>query len=92
VPLETLRACARLVVLAQAAVEQGNPSAFTDAAAAVHLARAAAEIASYNVRVNLADVEDEAFVTECRREVKERFACVEGLVEEVQGHASSRLR
>ena len=91
VPLETLRASERLAHLAKAAVEKGNPSALTDAGAALHLARAAAAIAAANVKVNVADVMDDRFVNECMREVEERVGKVEALVEAGNGYVNSLL-
>jgi methenyltetrahydrofolate cyclohydrolase len=91
VPLVTLRASERLAHLAKASVEKGNPSALTDAGAALHLARAAAAIAAANVKVNAADIVDDRFVNECMREVEERMRQVETLVEAGNGHVASLL-
>jgi glutamate formiminotransferase/formiminotetrahydrofolate cyclodeaminase len=91
VPLETLRASERLADLAKAAVEKGNPSALTDADAALHLARAAAGIAAANVKVNAADIVDDRFVDECMSEVEERVRRVAALVEAGNGYVNSLL-
>jgi glutamate formiminotransferase/formiminotetrahydrofolate cyclodeaminase len=91
VPLETLRASERLAHLAKAAVEKGNPSALTDADAALHLARASAGIAAANVKVNVADIVDDRFVNECMREVEERLRRVAALVEAGNGYVDSLL-
>lgn len=91
VPLESLRASERLAHLAQASVEKGNPSALTDAGAALHLARAAAGIAAANVKVNVADIVDDRFVNECMREVEERLRRVAALVEAGNGYVDSLL-
>ena len=53
VPLETARACARVVALAEAAARQGNVNAASDAGVAGLLARAAGEGALLNVQINL---------------------------------------
>lgn len=53
VPLETARACVRVVTLAEAAVRQGNVNAASDAGVAGLLARAAGEGALLNVQINL---------------------------------------
>ncbi|HVO84070.1 MAG TPA: cyclodeaminase/cyclohydrolase family protein [Syntrophobacteria bacterium] len=89
VPLESLRASERLAHLAKTAVEKGNPSALTDAGAALHLARAAAAIAAANVKVNLADIVDDQFVAECMRELEERVRQAEALVETGNGFVNS---
>lgn len=53
VPLETLRACTRVIGLAEAAARQGNANAVTDAGVAGLLALAAGEGAGLNVEINL---------------------------------------
>jgi methenyltetrahydrofolate cyclohydrolase len=91
VPLETLRASERLAHVAKAAVEKGNPSALTDAGAALHLARAAAGIAAANVKVNVGDIVDDRFVNECMSEVEERLRRVVALVEAGNGYVDCLL-
>ncbi len=71
VPLETLRASENLMQISAKAIEWGNPNALTDAAAALHLARTAAEVAAYNVRINLLSIEDDVFIGNCKAEVAE---------------------
>ncbi len=53
VPLETARACVRVVELAATAARSGNPNAVSDAGVAGLLAHAAAEGALLNVQINL---------------------------------------
>lgn len=92
VPLETLRASEDLMEIAQKAVEHGDPNAITDAGAAVHLAYIAGQIAAYNVRINLSQIEDEGFRQECSREVEERLARLRALFAETEGYVSAQLR
>ncbi|NUO63441.1 MAG: glutamate formimidoyltransferase [Gemmatimonadaceae bacterium] len=58
VPLETARACSRVARLAAAVGERGNTTAASDAGVAALLAEAAARGAAYNVRINVASLED----------------------------------
>jgi glutamate formiminotransferase/formiminotetrahydrofolate cyclodeaminase len=58
VPMRVVRACAKLLELANVAATKGNLNAASDAATAVHMARAAIEAAGMNVRVNAAGLED----------------------------------
>lgn len=58
VPLETARACAGVVDLAAAVAEKGNAKAITDAGVAALLANAGCKGAAYNVRINVASLED----------------------------------
>src|SRR5262249_9030744 len=60
VPLETAAACLRALELAQAAARLGNVNAASDAGVAGLLARAAAEGALLNVRINLKSLDSQA--------------------------------
>jgi formiminotetrahydrofolate cyclodeaminase len=91
VPLETLRVSEKLLRMAREAVEHGNPVAVTDAGAAVHLAHAAAEVAAYNVRINLVAVKDNSFVERCKREAGEILARMEPLLAEADGYVNAHL-
>jgi glutamate formiminotransferase/formiminotetrahydrofolate cyclodeaminase len=65
VPLEVLERTAEALDLALVVAEQGNPNAVADAGVAAACALAAAEGASLNVRINLADLKvDEAGIVE----------------------------
>lgn len=91
VPLETLRLSEKLVRMAKEAVERGNPVTLTDAGAAVHLAHAAARVAAYNVRINLATLQDNCLVEGCKREVEEILGRMEPLLSEADGYVSAQL-
>lgn len=91
VPLETLKASERLVGIAREAVQGGNPNAITDAGAAVQLANATAVVASYNVRINLSRIKDEAFVTASEKELDEILKRLETLFADVDGNANIYL-
>ena len=70
IPLCTLEACAEVSVIALEAAKFGNPNTASDAGSAALLADAAGRAASYNVRINLPGIKDEAFAALC----KERMA------------------
>ena len=91
VPLETLQTSEKLIVLTKEAVERGNPNTLTDAGAALQLARTAAVVAAYNVRINLPGLQDEGFVTACKEEVEKALERVETLFLEVDGHIEAKL-
>ncbi len=78
VPLETARACARVAQLAAAVAERGNTNAASDAGVAALLAEAGARGASYNVRINVASLDDRsqglALLEEIARAVGETSA------------------
>ncbi|HEX2718973.1 MAG TPA: glutamate formimidoyltransferase [Gemmatimonadaceae bacterium] len=58
VPLETARACARVAQLSATVAERGNTNAASDAGVAALLAEAACKGAVYNVRINVASLDD----------------------------------
>jgi glutamate formiminotransferase/formiminotetrahydrofolate cyclodeaminase len=60
VPLETARACVEVAALAAVVAEKGNSNAVTDAGVAALLAEAACRSAVYNVRVNIAALDDKS--------------------------------
>jgi formiminotetrahydrofolate cyclodeaminase len=60
VPLETARTAAEVAELAAVVAEKGNTNAATDAGVAALLAEAACKGAAYNVRVNVAALDDKA--------------------------------
>jgi glutamate formiminotransferase/formiminotetrahydrofolate cyclodeaminase len=60
VPLETARACARVAELAAVVATKGNSNAVSDAGVAALLAEAACRGAAYNVRINVAALEDKS--------------------------------
>lgn len=91
VPLDTLRTSEKLIGLTKEAVERGNPNTLTDAGAALQLARTAALVAAYNVRINLPGLQDEEFVRTCKEELEEALQRVETLFLEVDGYIEAKL-
>jgi glutamate formiminotransferase/formiminotetrahydrofolate cyclodeaminase len=70
VPLETARACVRVAELAATVAEKGNTNAASDAGVAALLAEAACKGASYNVRINVASLDDKSPGTPMLEEVR----------------------
>ena len=88
VPLETARACVRVLELAAAVAARGNTNAVSDAGVAALLADAACRGAVYNVRINVSALDDKSkgarLIEECGRLLKlaaERVQAVTALVE-----------
>ncbi len=88
IPFEVLRKCDSLVDLAERAAKKGNRNSLSDAGVAALAARAAAEGAWYNVRINLPGLKDEAFrrataaeAGEIRRRVRLRAEAVHKRIE-----------
>lgn len=71
VPLKVMRECLETIGYAKQVVPYGNRNAVSDGAAGAALAHAAMTVAGYNVRINLASVEDEAFAKDVRTKLDE---------------------
>ena len=88
VPLETARACARVAELAATCAVKGNTNAVSDAGVAALLAEAACRGAVYNIRINVASLEDRSrgaglveeanqLLAQTRKNVEQATAAVE---------------
>jgi glutamate formiminotransferase / formiminotetrahydrofolate cyclodeaminase len=88
VPLETARLCAAVAEIAVAVAARGTTNAVSDAGVAALLADAACRGAAYNVRINVAAVQDRAvgapLAAEAERLVKETAERVTRVVELVE--------
>jgi glutamate formiminotransferase/formiminotetrahydrofolate cyclodeaminase len=88
VPLDTARACAEVADLAAIVAEKGNLSAISDAGVAALLAEAGCKAAAYNVRINVASLEDrsrgEPLVREAMKLVMRAMASAAGTAEMVE--------
>ena len=71
VPLRVMERCLEVIAMAKTVVEHGNTNAASDGAAGGELARAAMRVASYNVKINLTSIEDEAYVQQMRGRMDE---------------------
>src|SRR5687768_5490858 len=92
VPLETARACVKVLDLAVAVAERGNTNAVSDAGVAALMADAACRGAVYNVRINVTSLDDKSkgarLIEECGRLLKDaaqRAAKVTASVEKAIG-------
>ena len=63
-PLRIMQHSLEVLALAKNAVLYGNTNAASDGAAGAELARTAMKIGSYNVKINLGSIKDEAYVKE----------------------------
>lgn len=91
VPLETLAAAAGLARLLETVVADGNPNCISDAGSAVHLCRAGAHAAAYNVRINLAAIRDGAFVEACGRSADRLLEGVDGALGPLEKAVAAKL-
>jgi formiminotetrahydrofolate cyclodeaminase len=84
VPLETARACADVAALAAAVAARGNPNAASDAGIAALFAEAGAKGAAYNVRINVAALDDRSLGVPLLQEAQR-------LVEAASQHAADAV-
>lgn len=85
VPLGVLRRTVEAAKLARRVVEKGNRNSISDAGVAALTARASAEGAYLNIRINLPGIQDEKFKAETMKESKK-------LREEVVKHTEETVR
>jgi len=71
VPLVAAEDALALLPLAETVIRKGNPNALTDGLVALMMARTAVLGALYNVKINLASMKDEAYVSRVSSRVKE---------------------
>lgn len=76
VPYQTALAAARIMPLAEAAVQRGNAKAVTDGLVSAMMARTAVRGALLNVKINLESIKDEAYVAQ----MQEKCQILEGEV------------
>jgi glutamate formiminotransferase/formiminotetrahydrofolate cyclodeaminase len=91
-PLSVLEDIPEVTALARATGERGNRNSLSDAGVAVLCARAAASGAYYNVLINLAGIDDEAFVVEVRARATKAYGEVVALCDELDGRFLDRLK
>ena len=90
VPLQVLRLARDVVRLAQSMARSGNANAVTDATAGGIMARAAAEVAALNVKINGTGLQDKARAQAWSDEVDSLVAEVSRIVDETVATAASR--
>ena len=73
VPLSVAKAAAQILPAAKLMIEKGNKTAETDALVAAMMARTGVLGALFNVKINLASIEDETFT----EEIKAQVSCLE---------------
>jgi glutamate formiminotransferase/formiminotetrahydrofolate cyclodeaminase len=82
VPLETARACAKVAELAATCATRGNSNAVSDAGVAALLADAACRGAVYNIRINVAGLDDKSRGSGLVAEASQLLAKTRSLVDQ----------
>lgn len=91
VPMHTLEAAVEVLELCLRVVELGNPNAVTDGITGALLAEAAAQGAALNVQINLAAIQDTAFVTTMQARLSAWLERASTLREASLAHARQHL-
>ncbi len=91
VPLETARACAEVIALAEFVAAKGNTNAASDAGSAAQSALAGLKSAALNVYINLGSIRDEAFAAETSAQMDAIFATAPAMVDEIYATVKAKL-
>jgi formiminotetrahydrofolate cyclodeaminase len=91
VPLQTARACAEVIELAEEAVPILNAAVISDVLVGALLARSALESAAINVEINLAAMTDAAVVERLSADLERARGGVDGRVERILEIGRSRF-
>jgi len=92
VPLDVLLKSVELLKLAKKVALKGNKNSLSDAGVAGLTAQAAAEGASYNVRINLPNIQDEEFKSRIKKKAKALKKRSERLAEEIKKIVEKEFR
>lgn len=71
VPLETAKACEKILDIAMVVAEKGNKNSITDAAVSALMAQAGVKSAILNIKINLGSIKDDEFVERISFEIDE---------------------
>jgi formiminotetrahydrofolate cyclodeaminase len=91
-PIRIMEECLETIALAKSAVAHGNPNALSDGAAGAELCRAGLTIGSYNVRINLVSIRDEAYAKAMRARLDEMAHMGLGAVREIESRVHDAWR
>lgn len=91
VPLEVMNKSLEVIPLLEAAIKEGNPNCASDAGVGAYCLLTCAEGAALNVRINLADIKDEKFKSDCMKQVGETLTKVREKCAEISGWVDKAL-
>ncbi len=83
VPLNTARACAKVLTLCKPVAEKGNTNSLSDVGAGAQAAAAGLKSAALNVLINLGGLKDADFAARAEAELRDILAAHENLADEV---------
>jgi methenyltetrahydrofolate cyclohydrolase len=91
VPMQCVHACAEVIRLSKVAADLGNPSAVSDAGAAVMAAYGGLKSSALNVYINLGSIKDKSFSEAKLSELEQITENIEQLVNEIYQVVKTRL-
>jgi methenyltetrahydrofolate cyclohydrolase len=91
VPMQCVHACAEVIRLSKVSADLGNPSAVSDAGAAVMAAYGGLKTSALNVYINVASLKDKTYADAKLTELEQAIEDIEKLVESVYQTVKSRL-
>ncbi|MEQ1561011.1 MAG: methenyltetrahydrofolate cyclohydrolase [Methyloglobulus sp.] len=91
VPMQCVRACVEVIRLSKIAAEKGNPSAVSDAGAAVMAAYGALKSSALNVYINAGSLKDKDFVDAKMADLEQWTQGVEQIVDGIYQTVKARL-
>lgn len=91
VPMQCVHACAEVIRLSKVAADLGNPSAVSDAGAAVMAAYGGLKSSALNVYINLGSIKDKSFSEAKLGELEQVTENIEQLVNEIYQVVKTRL-
>ncbi len=91
VPLEVLESCLSVLPILTTASEKGNPNCASDAGVGAHCLMACAEGAALNVRINLANIEDQSFKAQCTTRIDKALKAVFKGCDEIIALVNSKI-
>lgn len=89
VPLTVMQKSFEVLKMAEVVANKGNENSVTDAGVAGLMAMAAIEGAGYNVKINLVDLQDKAFVKKLTKEANEIISQGKEIAERIKNRVES---
>lgn len=91
IPMQCVHACVEVIRLSKVAAELGNPSAVSDAGAAVMAAYGGLKSSALNVYINLGGLKDKTFAEAKLAELEQSTNNIEKIVDDVYQIVKTRL-
>ena len=91
VPLKLMQKCSEAILLAGVAAQKGNVNSVSDAGVSAFLIQSACDGAFYNVRINLASLEDKSFSSQTLARAEGIRSSVTSVAREIHSISQAKL-